>query len=308
LHAVAAEARDGKLWAASQSRTWSGEHPRNALRTTDNALDPKVRARFEREPKLALRNRLLPVPLLERPIGPRLPSRDGEYVIPRAAVGVAFAGEPRPGHLVLVQPLAPAAEELERLEEAAAEARLPVPKSAASLVVVSDAAGVRAVEVPGLAPEWVRPAPTEEAASPAKGIAVAWAEDGQLWLGVAARDGRASGGLWHSPDAGRTWRREEGFSSVASIALRSDGARPVELIVAESYFERLRNASLTSAPSRVVRRTLPDGAWSDAPMPPFGNRSEVEFCGELDGAPVVRVDTAVFQYRPRPLLRVLVDG
>jgi hypothetical protein len=306
LYAVAAEARDGKLWVASRFRAPGPQGFRNYLRVTDDALDPHARAAYLPEPKLALRHRLVPPPLLHHSIASRLPPRDALAATTRSRVGLPFAGEPRPGHLVLVQPLGLTPEELDAAREHAADFDTPVFKSAAALVVVADDTGVRAVEVPDMVPEWTARTPTGDPTSPAKGIAVAWAGDGQIWLGVAGQDGRPSGGLWHSPDAGRTWRREDGFWSVSSLAVRESDGKPAELLAAESAFERWRNSTLEPYPSQVVQRTLPDGPWRDAPMPPFGTRSEVEFCGALAGAPVVRVDTTVFQYRPRPLLRVLV--
>ena len=100
--------------------------------------------------------------------------------------------------------------------------------------------------------------------------------------------------------------RQPDFAGVGSLAIRRtpDGTA-THLVAAEPFFDRWQGA-LVPYPARVVERRLPDGVWQAASMPPFGTRSEIELCGELAGAAIVRVDHQVFVHQSVSLGRWLL--
>jgi hypothetical protein len=263
---------------------------------------------FSLEPKYRLGHRLLPAFLVTPDMAGRAPRIRLSDVTSRSPTNAPFFGEPHPGRFIVVQALGLTEEELEDAWDASHDTYQPVPKSKGAVVVASDARQTNACEIPDLSPHWQERLATGDPASPARGLSVAWTDDAGIWLGMAGWDAESSGGLWHSADAGKSWKRVEGFSSVNSIAVEAVEGRTRSVTIAESYFERWRGAFLEPYPTRVRRRVWPGGQWQDAPMPPFGARSEVELCGTLNGVPIVRVDTSLFRHQRITVWRYLRGG
>ncbi len=306
LYAIAAEADGSKLQLASRFRGPGPQGFRNYIRITENALDPS--SKFDLSQRYAFRGRLLPVNQLPFPLGSHLPAYDLKSVTDRQpAVNLpVFAGEPRPGLVVSVRALGPTEEEKEEFESAAADFSfaLPVPTTLGSIVAVGTGSEVHAVEIPDLSLVWQERAPSGEPTSPARGLSIACGPDDTLWLGVQGWDGVGTGGLWFSPDSGRSWNRLPGFINVVSVAVRGRGAGQT-ITAAEGHIDLWRGSFLEPSPARVVFRVGQAGPWRPAPMPPFGTRSEVEFCGMLGNSELVRVDEKVLRSQKLPLWRFL---
>ena len=131
--------------------------------------------------------------------------------------------------------------------------------------------------------------------SPAQGLAMAQG-DGEVWLGARLNEMGDAGGLWRSTDAGTSWVKEAGFSSVGSILV--DDRSPDRVYVAESPGVRMDGLYEVKVSTRLAEKSGRQGAWRDFVGPPHGGNSEVEFCGFLpDHTLVVRVDERLYARR-----------
>ncbi|MBL9138013.1 MAG: toll/interleukin-1 receptor domain-containing protein [Verrucomicrobiales bacterium] len=308
LYAIAAEVDGGALKAVSRYRAPGPQGFRNYLRVAENALS--TNSPFQLNGPYSFRTRLLPVPLAAHPLRSRAPGFSLPAVTWRESAKnqAPLIGEPRPGWVVSVVPLAPTDDERQEYEDRAADFgfALPVPAVVGSVVAVDTGSAVHAVEVPDLSPVWRDTSPSGDPTSPSHGLAIACGNGGSIWIGLQGWDGLSSGGLWFSPNEGRTWERVPGFNNVVSVAVRGVGANE-EVTVAEGHIDLWQGSFLAPYPTRVVTREARSKDWRAAAMPPFGTRSEVELCGVLGAAEVVRVDETLYRGRRVPLWRFLWD-
>jgi hypothetical protein len=309
LNAIAAEVSGDKLLVASRFRAASQERPRNYVRLT-SMVPGTDGGDGDFSGKFPLRRRLLPRDVSAFAF--RMPKLELKNFTSRKTIDPPFITEALPGKWVVVQPLAPTEEEIQTIKAAAQEADVPisVPRMASSLVITINGGEIRAAELKDLLPVWqsVRNMDPTSAGplSPSKGLAVAWTQDGHIWLGAPGWDAQAEGGLWRGEANGQGWKRIDGFLSVSSIAIRENAGRLYSVVVAESHFDRWRGSFLEPYPTRVVEQRVGETAWRPASMPPYSSRSEVESCGTLGGVELVRVDEIVYSRRDLALWRFLL--
>jgi hypothetical protein len=304
LYALAAEVSGETLIVASRYRAPGPQGFRNYIRYTTHVSADSVKYE-DFSGTSPLRTRLLPLSARQYDVRDRMPAIEQSLLGDRRPTGEPFVAEPDPDRVIVLLPLAPSDEELEEAQDAAMDFGTPIPQTSGALVVVRANGQVRSQVVPDLDLTWNERddvGPT----SPAKAPALAWSASGEIWIGVPGWDAQSDGGLWHSADNGHSWTRLEGFAGVSSIALREESGRVESVIVAESAFDRWRGSSLEPFPTRV--REVRDGAASadEVPMPPYGSGSEVEFCGILDGAEIVRVDERLYARHTVTLLHSLL--
>jgi hypothetical protein len=135
---------------------------------------------------------------------------------------------------------------------------------------------------------------------------VAWLDDDQILIGIPAASRSSHGGLWHSRDHGQSWQKVEGVANVTSLFVEPGRGGDGSVLVAESFFEGWDEGLLRPHAPRV-RRWRPNEPVSPlADPPPFGSRSEIEFCDLLGGSTLVHIDSAIFHLRTLPLWRTLV--
>lgn len=298
LYAIAAEVQGNRLWVASRHKGQGPQGFRNYVQSTRDGLDPS--GQFQFHERFSLTRRLLPqslyggqFPEVSLPQPPRPPS------------GPSFVGEPRPGHFVVVQALSLTEEEADQERDDNVDFGTPILGVRGAWVIVIEPTEVYAQAVDDLTPIWSERTLLGDPTSPSQGLPVAWSQDGHLWLGQSGTEGSYGGGLWHSSDGGRSWRRVPNFYSVNSIAIDEIGGQAAWVIVAESFYDGFRGSRRQLNLARVVRSRPDSDRWEDTPCPPYGVRSEVEFCGKLHGVALVRVDMTVFYHDPVPLWRHL---
>jgi hypothetical protein len=305
LYPIAAEVTDSGVWVASRYRAPGAQGFRNYIRSTVNALDSTSASTFQAH--LTLTRRLLPTALTSAELVARIPRKEMSAATARPLVGESFVGEPRPGTFVAVQAAGLTDGEDDEASDMEADG-IPVSRNRGSVVAVVERNMVRAAYVPDLRPLWRERDLAGNPTSPSRAPSIAWSDDGHVWLGVSGWDGEEEGGLWHSRDRGLTWSRVKGFRSVSSIGLRTDEEGMTRsVVVAESHFEGWRGYFLEPYPTRVVESDPARLTWREARMPPFGDRSGVEFCGSLEGMEIVRVDETLFQRNDAPLWRFLLQ-
>lgn len=232
----------------------------------------------------------------------------------RRLVGPWFAGEPKLGHYVVVQGLSPTAEEVDAVREAAADigtigaAQLAetLPKVVRSVVIVSKGGQRTQAVVDAMSPDWQRADSAGDPTPPARGIAVAWLDDDQILIGIPAASRSSHGGLWHTRDHGRSWQKVKGFANATSLFVEPGGGGDGSVLVAESFFEGWDGGLLRPHAPRVRRWRSNQPVAPLADPPPYGSRSEIEFCGSLHGSTLVRIDNAIFHRRTLPLWRTMV--
>jgi hypothetical protein len=314
LYMVACETNRNQLWAAWR---FKGQRPMgyaSYLFETPNALDPTQSPR--QSDTYHLRSRLLPVELLAANLRSRLPSLTQSPEPGRTLVGSPFGGEPKPGHYVVIQGLRPTDEEEQAIKDAAgdigtiseADIADAIPKVKRSVVIVSAEGVSTQAIVDDMAPEWQTQDTAGDPTPPSRGITVVWLDDDQILIGIQAVGKNSRGGLWQSQDLGRSWQKIEGFANVTSLFVEYADQDGEEVLIAESFFEGWDGGLLTPHAARV-RRWRPHQPISLLTVPPpYNTRSEVDFCGSIDGAPVVRIDPAAFQQRTRPLWRTLAGS
>jgi hypothetical protein len=257
--------------------------PRTRL-LADPLFDPQAERRLRAMDQAAIR-RVLDARLAER--AAEIAAQGLELAEPLAPRG-PWVGEPAPGLFLLlfVIPPVPAdpADLAEGLEtEPAGEAIVAVwvPPEAART------AGIEGLD-PGVAPETPR-----RSVNLAHGIPVAAAGE-DLWLGLPAHAGGRAGGLWHSPDRGRSWSRIPRFSSVASIAAApGEGARVIVATAPGRWKSGVREGTLQAALWERDAR----GEWRPLDhRPPFGGDSRLQLAGFFsDGALAVQVDESLYE-------------
>ncbi|MGE0811737.1 MAG: TIR domain-containing protein [Vicinamibacterales bacterium] len=299
LYVIGAEADGEVLRVASRFRAPGPQGFRDYIRNTEGRPD-QVEPKSPFEP-VQFKRRLLPPALLPFNVRARIPSLDTAKYTSRKAAGQPFVGEPAPGRYVTVQPVALTDEEEAQWRDAMADVAvtLPMPVAKSSLVAVWENNVPKVMEVDGLTPRW-QEQDTSGPTSPANGLAIAW-NGNELWLGVPGRDAESDGGLWHSLDGGMRWTKIDAFLSVSSVDVSPGGT----VTVTETHFNRWRGPFLEPYASRVLERLPGAQSWTTGQAPPFGTRSEVEFCGYFRGEPVIRVDEALFVHRRVALWREL---
>lgn len=129
LYAIAAEVSGDKLLVASRFRAASRDRPRNYIRV-DNVTPGEDASRGDFSGKFALRRRLLPRSLSS--FGYQIPKFDPGSYTHRKTVGEPFVTEVLPGKWLIVQALAPTAEEIDakRIADEDADAPVSEPKPA----------------------------------------------------------------------------------------------------------------------------------------------------------------------------------
>ncbi|HXV08086.1 MAG TPA: TIR domain-containing protein [Burkholderiales bacterium] len=306
---IGCEVVDGKLWVVSWdegvgeisgARAFFTAYP-DAL---SGAGEPIVRPRTFRLPKRALPHDMA-TPALQKRFAAVLTEAgiDRSELAQRRDVRIA---EPRRDHLLAILPQRHPEVDPQIAREAEKQG-LPLPETDGSVVVVRQpGSAVKATQVNSLSPPLWNPRTEDRRLTPpARAISVAWQDNGEIWIGVAG-ERKTPGGLWHSADAGQTWRRVDGFSSVTSIDLRS-AARAQTVVVAEQGIRQPRGTQLVSEPTRMMERT-PDGAWTEIEAPPHDHDSEIEICGTvIDGLLYVRVGERLYGQGSRPLYRSVAD-
>lgn len=300
IYAIAAEANDGKLVVAARFRGAGPQGFRDYVQTFEDALSPQPRSSFK---GVLLPRRLLPAELLPYAARERVPRIDLTAYTTRtpASNAPALIGEPAAGRFVIVQPLQPSEEELDAARDNAADFGTPIPDVRGSLVVTIEGERRLASEVEDLSPHWKG----EDSRSPARGLSVALAPEGDIWLGMVGRDAGESGGLWIRRAGQTVWARQPGFRSVHSIDLEIEDGRTVAVVVSERHVDLWSGIRLVPWPTRVVRQVMGRSEWGAASAPPHGSRSEVEFVGRVGGARLVRVDEHIYRERTVPLWRLL---
>lgn len=195
---------------------------------------------------------------------------------------------------------------MEQANDDAVDLGLPIPEVMGSLVVTVDRDGPHFATLEDLNPVWDAETTVEGATSPARGLSVAWAPEGDVWLGMVGRDAKESGGLWHRSAGKKDWLRIPGFTSVNSIALEIQSGKTIAVTVAEKYTIRWEGIRLITTPSRVVRFNMGSKIWESASAPPFGSRSDVELVGKLGGNSIIRVDETLYRFNNVRLWRSLM--
>jgi hypothetical protein len=303
IFAIAAEADGEKLRVASRYRGAGPQGFRDYIQVVDHALGENPRIGFN---EIHFRRRLLPPALMPYRLRSRLPRVDTGALTARKPAGSPLAAELAEDRFIIVVPLAPTEEEIEEATDDAYDLGTPIPKVKGAVVALAAGPQVEAVEVPDLSFVWEPREGASEPASPSRGLAVAESPEGDLWLGMAARDAREAGGLWWRRSGQTKFERLKGFESVQSVELDIQDGRTRSIRVAERHADLWRGIRLVPRPTRVVMRAAGETDWRDAPAPPFGTRSEVELVGRLNGARLVRVDEHVFRERTVPLWRLLL--
>lgn len=311
IEPIACEVVDGKLWVASWSEAAGEVSGARAYFVTYPDVLTDAKNDIPRPQYFALPKRALPTTMVSRDLMNHvrgvldengLTDRLARLVRP----DVPRIVQPSPNRFVYILPFGEASEQ--DIRHAAID-RLPIPESTGTLIVVHENGGrPRASSNSHLSPpRWRDRTADNRRTSPARGMSVVWQQSGEIWIGVPG-EGENAGGLWHSPDAGNTWQRIEGFFSVTSIDLRlAPNGREETVVVAKQSFKRLRGTEFSQGSSEVVERTS-DGNWIPSDAPPHATDSEIEICGMLpDGTLHVRVDRQVYQQRSRPLYRWVID-
>lgn len=314
IEPIACEVVDGKLWVASWSEA-AGEvsGAREYFVTYPDVLTNPAK-QIARPTSFALPKRALPRTMVSRDLWNRVKTvlekggaTDWLARHPRWE-DAARVAEPRPSHFVFILPIARGKPDDQELRWAAMD-RLPIPETDGTLVVVHENGSSPTVStVSDLSPPlWRdRTADNQRRTSPARGMSVVWQQNGEIWIGVPGERGIA-GGLWHSPNAGESWQRVDGFFSVTSIDLRGAQNGEETVMVAEENFKRVSGTEFVEGSSRVVERA-PDDKWTRSDAPPYGTDSQVEICGTLpNGTLHMRVDKQIYRQSSRPLYRLVVD-
>jgi len=303
IYAIAAEAEGEELLVASRLRAAGPQGFRNYIQIVDGALTKAPKISFN---EIALKRRLLPIPLLPERQRARIPSIDVGAYTERKPAGPRLVGEVTNGRFIVVVPLAPTQDEIDEATDNSYDVGTPIPTVKGSVVATIEGHQQLAAEVPDLSPVWEEREGAAGPTSPARGLAVAWSPEGDLWLGMAGRDAREAGGLWLRRAGQSTWERLRDFTSVQSIELDIRDGRTRSVLVAEKHADLWSGIRLIPRPTRVVMREVDETGWRPAPAPPFGTRSEVELVGRLNGARLVRVDEHIYRQRRIPLWRFLL--
>jgi hypothetical protein len=315
IEPLACEVVDGKLWVASAAEEAGIVSGARAFLVTYPDVLTKPGEKHERQQFFALPKRALPETVVSQSV-----ARSIRSVLDASGVASqlkefslkerARIAQPRPDRFVLIQPIAREEASKEESKWAAMD-RLPIPETAGTIVVVHENGNPpRLSRLSDLSPpRWRdRTADRKRQTSPARGMSVIWQNNGEIWLGIPG-EGEISGGLWHSPDTGVTWRRIDGFFNVTSVGVRaaSRGGRET-VLVAEQSFKRLQGTEFIRGSSRLVERAA-DGSWIPSAAPPFDADSEIEICGETSaGTLYVRVNNQVYARRSRPLFATVVEA
>jgi hypothetical protein len=304
LFAIAAEADGEKLMVASRYRGSGPQGFRDYIQIASDALAENPKVTFN---AIAFTRRVLPIAMVPNPLRARIPAIDIGAYTERRAAGKPLVGAVSEDRLILVIPLAPTEEEIDEATDQSYDHGTPIPTVKGSVVAVVENGQLTAVEVSDLSPVWEPREGASGPASPSRGLAFAWSPEGDIWLGMVARDANEAGGLWLRRHGQSRFEKQPGFSSVQSIELELRSGWTHSVRVAEKYAELWRGIRLVPRPTTVVMRTTGESEWREAPAPPFGTRSEVEFVGHLNGARLVRVDGRIYRQRTIPLWRFLLS-
>lgn len=312
IEPIACEVVDGKLWVATWSEA-AGEHSGTRVYFVmypDVLTDPKSdveRPQYFKLPKRALPPAMVSKDLINNVREVFDETGVSDQLAQLVRPDVARYAQPNPDQFVYIQPFG---EPDEQEVQYAAIDRIPTPETTGTFIVVHQRGGQPRVSINThlSPPRWrERTANNQRLASPARGMSVLWQQNGEIWIGVPGERDNA-GGLWHSPDAGKTWQRIERFFSVTSMDLRlASNGREETVVVAEQSFRKPRDTEFRQGSSRIEER-MSDGKWIPSDAPPHGSDSEIEICGTLpDGTLHVRVDRQVYQQRSQSLYRRVLD-
>ena len=310
IEPVACEVVDGKLWAASWyeaagetsgGRAFFQEYPDVLATPNEEKLRPRT---------FVLPKRALPLPIVGSATQTRVEmvldangnrrkiDQMGSGDVPRVAV-------PRADRLVFIQPIR-RDRSLQDLEFQARD-RLPIPETNGTVIVVHEDGGPTWLRTVAdfSPPLWSERTADRRLTSPSRSMSVVWQDSGDIWIGAPGeRD--IAGGLWHSPDGGRSWTRIDGFFSVTSLDIRRTADGNDTLMVAEQSFKRLNDTAFVAGSSRLVERRS-DGTWVPSDAPPYGTNSEIEICGTLaDETLYVRVDNQIYRQGTRSVYASIV--
>ncbi len=304
---VYAEVEGGAIELAYRFRGQGPQGFRNYFFQTGDALGKPIQGSFSKG--FNSHTRLLPESLLPPLTGLKLPpSSSYRNITNRNPATWAFLGRPLPDVSIVVQPMTLTEEEQSQAKDDEVEFGYPVPPSKSSVIVTQSGGQTHLCLVEDLNPYWAERDGNGNPSSPSKGLAIVVDPDLGMWLGVSGWDARSSGGLWHSGDGGRTWNRVDGFESVTSLGIRSEGDRKC-IVVAESHFDRWIGMLLEPYPSRVVISGNNLQTWNIADAPPYGSRSEIEFAGTLSpGQEVFRIDGSLYRSAMVPRWKSLLRG
>ncbi|HEU5283640.1 MAG TPA: hypothetical protein VFU53_07495 [Burkholderiales bacterium] len=301
---IGCEVVDGKLWVASWDESVGEVSGARAFFVAYPDMLSGASKPIFRPRTLVLPKRALPRDMATGALQKRFAAVLAEAGIDRTELSqrgdTPRIAEPRPDHLVAILPQVPPEPDPQIVREAIRQ-RLPMPETDGSVVIVHQPGSApRVTTVSHLSPPLWQPwTPDKRRTPPARAISVAWQDDGQIWIGVAG-EREMAGGLWHSADAGQSWQRVDGFSSITSIELRNAGKT---VVVAEQGIRQPRGTQLVSERTRMEERT-PNGAWTEIDAPPHDNDSEIEICGTIpDGALYVRVGEQLYRQASLPLYR-----
>lgn len=306
IEAVACEVVDGRLWLASW---YEGAGEISGTRAYFEAYPDALATQITKQPqpRFTLPKRALTEDLADDGLVSRVRAA---FSTPEIARSIRFGdgtryAEPSPGRFVFIQPIRYEATPEE--EKYSARDRLPVPETNGTLVAVLEAGHAPKIGVVESMspPRWnPRTDDNRRRRSPARAMSVVW-HNREIWIG-AAGERQIAGGLWHSPDAGSTWQKVDGFSSVTSIDLELSPSGSQLLRVAEQGgLSRLTELEFKEGESKVMERRG-DGSFAEAAAPPHGSASEIEICGRVPGdALYYRVDNRIFKPQTRRLFQTI---
>ncbi|MCP4261066.1 MAG: TIR domain-containing protein [Planctomycetes bacterium] len=317
IEPLASEVVDGKLWVSSWTEAVGEVSGARAYFVTYPDVLTDANKEIARPQYFTLPKRALPETMVSRDIMNRV-----RRVLDENGLADQFAGlnrpdvarvtQPRPNQFVYILPFGePTAQE----QQFAQIDRLSPPETTSSIIVVHENGSPPRVSTePNLSPpRWRdRTADNQRRTSPARGMSVAWQQNGEIWIGVPGERDTA-GSLWHSPDAGKNWKEStKNFYNVTSIDLRPTPNHGEEtVVVAEQSFKRphytYTDAEFIKGSSGIWKWTS-DGNWIPSDAPPHGTDSEIEICGRLpDGTLYIRVDKQLYRQQRLPLYRWLIE-
>ena len=300
------EIEEDRVKSISRYRGMGPQGFRNYFYYSPDLLRPGSRSKIES--RFDLRTRLLPVNHIDmQPSGqyPRLRIR--ELQTDREFSSRPFLGNPHEGHYVALYAGELTEEERQQAEDDAVDYGYPVPRMKGAVIVTLDENQQNERYIEAFDFQWRERDAEGSPTSPSMALSLLWDDELGLWIGIPGLDQHKSGGLWHSPDYGVTWKQIDGFNSVNSLGIRKDGNRK-GVVVTERHVELWRGVTLVPYPSRAVVSYDMGANWMTADMPAFGTRSEIQVAGTLpDGEEVVRVDETIYKRVTLPRWRLMTE-
>ena len=199
-----------------------------------------------------------------------------------------WAGEPRPNLFIFVYVIPPIPIDL--LDEPYSGP----PAGDAVVIVAEPGKAPKTTVIAGLDPARSQTLFGPKSTNLHEGIPVA-AAGNELWLGMAARDDGRTGGLWHSPDAGQSWKRVKQFNSIASIGIDPKNLGRIFLATATGRWKSsVREGTLDT---ELWERPGPESRWRLMKhAPPYSACSLIQIVGFFgDGALAIQVDSSIYE-------------